>query len=128
MRLELSEDKKRISLTMIDKDKNEQKENCKLMSWKIPSLKEVPTPKEVLEKTGEIPLKSNVKAMKFVGKDNCCILQVIQQTYAEPNEKKKFLTYRIFDAKTGVKLLDWSNNKSKDDLKVLCLLTNAKVS
>jgi hypothetical protein len=47
------------------------------MSWKIPSLKEVPTPKEVLEKTGEIPLKSNVKAMKFVGKDNCCILQVI---------------------------------------------------
>ena len=132
MRLELSEDKKRISLAIVDKDKDNKKwdKKCKLMSWDIKTLKEVAIPQAVLDNTQELPSKSTLKLMKFVGRKNCCILQILKQTNDEAEKKNKefFLTYRIFDAETGEMLLDWSNNQSKDRLKVLCLLTNPKVS
>ena len=78
--------------------------------------------------------------MKFVGRDNCYILQVIKQRedlgeYTDKKtgevkmKKKYFLLYRIFDATTGQKLLDWNNKyENKQNLRVLGLLVNDKVS
>jgi len=107
---------------MIDKDTDNEK--CELISWNVKTLE-----KEFIPETEGLPPKSTLKVMKFVGKESCCILQIIKQTNDEAAKKNKefFLTYRIFDAKTGKKLLDWSNNKQKS-LRVLCLLINAKVS
>jgi len=78
--------------------------------------------------------------MKFVGRDNCYILQVIKQRedlgeYTDKKtgdvkmKKKYFLIYRIFDANSGQKLLDWNNKyENKQNLRVLGILINDKVS
>ena len=78
--------------------------------------------------------------MKFVGKANRYIMQVIKQTEIlgtyidkktekEKTNKKYHLIYRIFDAVTGHKLLDWNNKyTNKENLRVLGFLVNNKVS
>ena len=135
MRLQLSEDKKNISLACVNKDNK-----CTLLSWNTKTLQKLTIPNAVLKKTQELPPLSKLKQMKFVGRDNCYILQVIKQRedlgeYTDKKtgevkmKKKYFLLYRIFDATTGQKLLDWNNKyENKQNLRVLGLLVNDKVS
>jgi hypothetical protein len=90
--------------------------------------------------TQELPANSSLKQMKFVGKANRYILQVIKQTEIlgtyidkktemEKKNKKNHHVYRIYDAVTGHKLLDWNNKyTNKENLRVLGFLVNKKVS